>query len=107
MILDRTNAADQSITFYLDGNQYFSVDENQVGASTWQAAFDHNLSIIFDLAMGGGYPDGVCGCTTPTSSTTSGATMSVAYVAAYQTTSAAARHARAHGPRAGRRPPAA
>jgi Ricin-type beta-trefoil lectin domain len=37
--------------------------------------------------MGGGYPNGVCGCTTPTSSTTSGGTMSVAYVAAYQTTS--------------------
>jgi hypothetical protein len=86
MVLNRTNPADESVTFYLDGNQYFSVDENTVGASTWQAAFDHNLSIIFDLAMGGGFPNGVCGCTTPTSSTTSGGTMSVAYVAAYQTT---------------------
>ena len=87
MILNRTNTSDESITFYLNGNQYFSVSENQVGTSTWQAAFDHNLSIIFDLAMGGGYPNGVCGCTTPTSGTTSGGTMSVAYVAAYQTTS--------------------
>ena len=59
--------------------------ESQVGTATWQAAFDHNLSIIFDLAMGGGYPDGVCGCTSPTSATTSGGTMSVAYVAAYET----------------------
>ena len=63
MILNRTNTSDESITFYLDGNQYFSVSESQVGTSTWQAAFDHNLSIIFDLAMGGGYPNGVCGCT--------------------------------------------
>jgi Ricin-type beta-trefoil lectin domain/Glycosyl hydrolases family 16 len=86
MILNRTNTADESITFYLDGNQYFSVSESQVGTSTWQAAFDHNLSIILDLAMGGGYPDGVCGCTAPTSSTASGGTMSVAYVAAYTTT---------------------
>ena len=39
--------------------------EGQVGTSTWQAAFDHNLSIIFDLAMGGGFPNGVCDCTTP------------------------------------------
>src|SRR5580693_6420386 len=85
MILNRTNTAAESITFYLDGNQYFSVSESQVGTSTWQAAFDHNLSIIFDLAMGGGYPNGVCGCTTPAGSTTSGGTMSVAYVAAYQT----------------------
>ena len=85
MILNRTNTSAESITFYLDGNQYFSVSESQVGTSTWQAAFDHNLSVIFDLAMGGGYPNGVCGCTTPTSSTASGGTMRVAYVAAYTT----------------------
>ncbi len=83
MILNRTNTSDESVTFYLDGNQYFSVSEAQVGTSTWQAAFDHNLSVIFDLAMGGGFPNGVCNCTTPTSSTSSGGTMSVAYVAAY------------------------
>jgi hypothetical protein len=85
MIENRTNTSNESITFYLDGNEYFSVSESQVGTSTWQAAFDHNMSIIFDLAMGGGYPNGVCNCTTPTSSTTSGATMSVQYVAAYAT----------------------
>ncbi|WP_084704572.1 ricin-type beta-trefoil lectin domain protein [Phaeacidiphilus oryzae] len=85
MILDRTNTAAESITFYLDGAQYFTVNESQVGTSTWQQAFDHNLSIIFDLAMGGGFPNGVCGCTTPTSATSSGGTMSVGYVAAYTT----------------------
>jgi hypothetical protein len=85
MILNRTNASNESVTFYLDGSQYYSVSESQVGTSTWQAAFDHNLSIILDLAMGGGYPNGVCGCTTPTSSTASGGTMGVAYVAAYST----------------------
>jgi hypothetical protein len=85
MILNRTNTSDESVTFYLDGNQYFSVSESQIGASTWEAAFDHNMSIILDLAMGGGYPDGVCNCTTPDGTTTSGGTMSVAYVAAYTT----------------------
>jgi hypothetical protein len=85
MILNRTNTSDESITFYLDGNEYFTVTESQVGASTWEAAFDHNLSIILDLAMGGSYPNGVCNCTSPTSATTSGGTMSVAYVAAYST----------------------
>jgi Glycosyl hydrolases family 16 len=85
MILNRTNPANESITFYLDGNQYFSVSESQVGTATWQAAYDHNLSIILDLAMGGGFPNGVCNCTAPTSSTASGGTMSVAYVAAYST----------------------
>ncbi len=85
MILDRTNTSAESITFYLDGAQYFSVNEGQVGTSTWQQAFDHNMSIIFDLAMGGGFPNGQCGCTTPSGSTTSGGTMSVGYVAAYTT----------------------
>ena len=85
MILNRTNTSSESITFYLDGSSYFTVTEAQVGTATWQAAFDHNLSIILDLAMGGGYPNGVCNCTTPTSSTASGGTMSVAYVAAYST----------------------
>jgi hypothetical protein len=85
MILNRTNTSDESVTFYLDGNEYFSVTEAQVGTSTWQAAFDHNLSIILDLAMGGAYPNGNCNCTTPTSSTASGGTMSVAYVAADST----------------------
>jgi hypothetical protein len=85
MILNRTNPSNESVTFYLDGNQYFSVSESQVGTATWQAAYDHNLSIILDLAMGGGFPNGVCNCTTPTSSTASGGTMSVAYVAAYST----------------------
>jgi len=86
MILNRTNTSDESITFYLDGNPYYTVSEGQVGTSTWQAAFDHNLSIILDLAMGGSYPNGQCGCSTPNSATASGGTMSVAYVAAYQST---------------------
>jgi Ricin-type beta-trefoil lectin domain/Glycosyl hydrolases family 16 len=85
MILNRTNTSAESITFYLDGTSYFTATEAQIGTSTWQAAFDHNLSIILDLAMGGGYPNGVCGCTSPTSATTSGGTMRVAYVAAYST----------------------
>jgi hypothetical protein len=88
MILNRTNPSDESVTFYLDGNSYFTVTESQVGTSTWQAAFDHNMSIILDLAMGGSYPDGQCNCTAPTSSTVSGGTMSVAYVAAYSTSGA-------------------
>ena len=85
MILNRTNTSAESITFYLDGSAYFTVTEGQVGTSTWQEAFDSSMNIILDLAMGGGYPNGVCGCTSPTGSTSSGGTMSVAYVAAYST----------------------
>jgi hypothetical protein len=55
-----------------------------VGATAWQKAIDHGFFIIFDLAMGGNYPDGECGCATPTAATSSGASMSVAYVAVYE-----------------------
>ena len=34
--------------------------------------------------MGGNYPDGVYGSTTPTAATSSGASMSVGYVAVYE-----------------------
>jgi hypothetical protein len=44
----------------------------------------HGLAIILDLAMGGAYPDTVCGCRAPGNSTTSGGTMSVRYVAVYR-----------------------
>jgi hypothetical protein len=55
-----------------------------VGTTAWQEAIDHGFYIIWDLAMGGNYPNGICNCTTPTSATTSGASMSVAYVAVYE-----------------------
>jgi beta-glucanase (GH16 family) len=82
-VVDRRRAGAEQIRWYLDGRQFFQVDEAQVGQPTWAAAVDHGYSIIFDLAMGGGYPDGVCGCTTPTDQTTSGGTMTVRYVAVY------------------------
>jgi beta-glucanase (GH16 family) len=83
-VVDRRNAADEQIRWYLDGRQFFQVNEDQVGEAAWSAAVDHGYSIIFDLAMGGGYPDGVCGCSTPTDDTTSGGTMTVRYVAVYK-----------------------
>ncbi len=83
IIVNRTRAGDESITWYLDGRAYHTVTEAQVGARTWQAAVDHGFFLILDLAIGGGYPDGVCGCTTPIASTSSGAGMRVGYVAVY------------------------
>ncbi len=84
-IIDRTQS-DEQIRWYLDGQQIWIVRESQVGVSTWQAAVDHGFFIIFDLAMGGAFPNAVCNCTSPTSSTSSNGTMSVASVGVYQTT---------------------
>jgi len=85
VIVNRTNTSDESITYYLNGNAYYTVTESQVGTATWQAAVDHGFFLILDLAIGGGYPNGVCGCTSPSSSTSSGGAMSVGYVAVYTT----------------------
>jgi beta-glucanase (GH16 family) len=84
VVIDRRDAADEHIYWYLDGQEFFSISESQVGARVWTQAVDHGFSIIFDLAMGGNYPNGVCGCTTPTAHTTSGGTMSVDHVGVYQ-----------------------
>ncbi len=90
VIVNRTNTSDESITYYLNGTAYYTVTESQVGTSTWQAAVDHGFFLILDVAIGGGYPNGVCGCTSPSSSTSSGAAMGVGYVAVYTTTGASA-----------------
>jgi hypothetical protein len=90
VIVNRTNTSDESITWYLNGTAYYTATESQVGTAAWQAAVDHGFYLILDVAIGGGYPNGVCGCTSPSSSTSSGAAMSVGYVAVYSTTGASA-----------------
>ncbi|HZE30562.1 MAG TPA: discoidin domain-containing protein, partial [Actinoallomurus sp.] len=84
VIIDRTNTNAESLQFLMDGTVEAAITEASVGVAAWQQAIDHGFFIIWDLAMGGNYPDGICGCTTPTSATTSGASMSVAYVAVYE-----------------------
>jgi beta-glucanase (GH16 family) len=84
VIINRTNTSAESLQLLMDGTVESTVTEAHVGATAWQEAFDHGFFIIFDLAMGGHYPNGVCGCTTPTSATTSGVSMSVSYVAVYE-----------------------
>ena len=80
--IDRSVSPEQ-IRFYLDGAVHFTINATQVDATTWANAVDHPFFIIYDLAMGGGFPNGVCGCTSPTTATVSGGAMRVAYVAVY------------------------
>jgi hypothetical protein len=84
VLVDRTNTNAETMQFLMDGTVQSTITEASVGTSAWQAAIDHGFFIIWDLAMGGNYPDGVQGATTPTSATTSGASMSVGYVAVYE-----------------------
>jgi beta-glucanase (GH16 family) len=84
VIIDRRNAANEQIRWYLDGIQFHTVSESQVGSATWTQGVDHGFSIIFDLAIGGAFPDAVCGCTSPNDQTSTGGTMTVRYVAVYE-----------------------
>lgn len=76
MVYDRSVSPEQ-IRYYLDGVNFYTIYSNQVDATTWNNAMHHGFFIIFDLAMGGGWPGN------PTASTVSGAAMKVDYVAAW------------------------
>ena len=84
VIVNRQNTSAEYLEFLMDGTVESTITEASVGTAAWQAAIDHGMFIIFDLAMGGNYPDGISGSTTPTAATSSGASMSVGYVAVYE-----------------------
>lgn len=72
--VDRSVSPEQ-IRWFLDGVNYFTVKANQVDATTWSNAVDHAFFVLFDLAMGGGFPAAFGGG--PTSATQSGGSMIV------------------------------
>jgi beta-glucanase (GH16 family) len=78
--IDRSVSPEQ-IRWYLDGANYFTVNATQVDATTWANAVDHPFFIIFDLAMGGGFPAAFGGG--PNAATVSGGQLNVDYVAVY------------------------
>ncbi len=78
--IDRSVSPEQ-IRWYLDGANYFTVSANQVDATTWSNAVDHPFFIIYDLAMGGGFPAAFGGG--PNSATISGGQLNIDYVAVY------------------------
>lgn len=80
MEFDRS-VSPEEIRWYLDDVNFFSVNSNQVDATTWSNATNHGFFIILDLAIGGGFPAAFGGG--PTSSTISGGTMMVDYVRVY------------------------
>jgi len=84
VIVDLRDPSDGQIRWYLDGREFFSVRETEVGAAVWDEAVDHGFWIILDLAIGGSYPDQACHCLTPNATTSSGGTMRVRDVAVYQ-----------------------
>ena len=78
--IDRSVSPEQ-VRFYLDGANFYTVYANQVDATTWANAIDHPFFIIYDLAIGGGFPNAYGGG--PNSATVSGASLVIDSVAVY------------------------
>jgi len=78
---DRSTSPEQ-LRWYLDGNNYFTVNSSQLDATTWNNATHHGMFVILNVAIGGGFPAAFGGG--PTAATQSGVPMLVDYVAVYQ-----------------------
>ncbi len=86
VVVDRSHAGAEQLRFATDGVVQLTVNQNQVDANTWATAVDHGFFAILNVAIGGAYPNPICGCTTPQASTTSGSPMSVDWVSIQTTT---------------------
>ncbi|WP_205875324.1 PE domain-containing protein [Mycobacterium camsae] len=74
---DRSTGVEQ-LRYYLDGDNYFTINSNQVSATDWNNATHHGFFLILDVAIGGSFPNAFGG--PPTGATVSGQPMLVDYV---------------------------
>ncbi|GAA2146317.1 glycoside hydrolase family 16 protein [Glycomyces algeriensis] len=80
---DESGAAGQ-LRWYVDGTLFHTIDEGDLPADTWAQMTDHaGYFLLLNLAIGGAFPDGVSGRTTPTAATVPGHSMLVDYVRVY------------------------
>ncbi|CNG37288.1 glycoside hydrolase family protein [Mycobacterium tuberculosis] len=81
---DRSVSPNQ-LRWYVDGQQFHSISQNQLDATTWANMTSHSgYFLLLNVAMGGAFPNGVAGFGTPTADTVSGRPMVVDYVAVWQ-----------------------
>ncbi|MCO1577979.1 carbohydrate-binding protein [Crossiella sp. SN42] len=80
---DRSVSPNQ-LRWYVDGQQFHSVRQDQFDAGTWNNMTNHGYFIILNVAIGGAFPNGVHGGTTPVAATVPGRPMLVDYVAVFQ-----------------------
>ena len=78
--IDRSTSPEQ-IRWYLDGDNYFTLPATRVDATTWANAVDHPFFIIYDLAIGGGFPAAFGGG--PNAATVSGGALVIDSVSVY------------------------
>ncbi|MBC6465246.1 glycoside hydrolase family 16 protein [Actinomadura alba] len=79
------SATPNQLRWYVDGQQFHSVSQSQMDATTWSNMTGHGgYFLLLNVAMGGAFPNGVAGHGTPTADTVSGRPMLVDYVAVWQ-----------------------
>ncbi|MGI4894832.1 MAG: ricin-type beta-trefoil lectin domain protein [Janthinobacterium lividum] len=78
--IDRSTSPEE-VRFYLDGSNFYTLEATAVDATTWADAIDHPFFIIYDLAIGGGFPNAFGGG--PTSATVSGGKLVIDSVSVY------------------------
>ncbi|KAI1434071.1 putative endo-1,3(4)-beta-glucanase [Xylaria sp. CBS 124048] len=81
--IDRTPTSwvDQTISWAMDGTQYFQINGGRINDETvWESLAQNAMYIILNVAVGGGFPGSPNSATTPGW----GNDMEVAYVAHYQ-----------------------
>jgi len=81
--IDRTDAELEAIRWYLDDAMYWQVASASVDAETWNESVHNSYFVILSMAMGGNFPNGVYGNTTPIESTATVGTYLIDYVAVY------------------------
>lgn len=81
---DTTNGAAEQLRWYVDGQQFHTINEAQLDAGTWSSMTNHaGYFLLLNVAMGGAFPNALGG-STPTAATASGVPMLVDYVAVWQ-----------------------
>ncbi|GAA1283288.1 carbohydrate-binding protein [Saccharothrix xinjiangensis] len=80
------SSSPKQLRWYVDGQQFHSVSQNQFDATTWNNMTSHaGYFLLLNLAIGGAFPNGVAGHATPTSATVPGHSLVVDYVAVWST----------------------
>ncbi|WP_414943519.1 carbohydrate-binding protein [Amycolatopsis sp. cmx-11-32] len=76
-----TSAVPNVFRWFVDGQQFHSVDQNQVDATTWANMTNHaGYFVLLNVAIGGAFPNNNSGTTTPGPGIVPGHPMLVDYV---------------------------
>ncbi|KAK2468348.1 hypothetical protein H9L39_17846 [Fusarium oxysporum f. sp. albedinis] len=73
----------ETLRWFVDGVQYHQVNETELPEDVWEQTVHRPHFVLLNMAIGGGFPDGVHGGQTPLNTTVSGGRYEIRYVAVY------------------------